>query len=158
MRENGPGPRYETRVEFDAPLDFVYRWCTDYTPEDAKAEGEDYERRIIRRTSREVVYEDLVDTKGGWRWARHVVTLAPPNRWHSESVGSHRAISLDYRLSKLPEGRTEMIMTARRRPTSIGAKNPSKSLWQRDVGRSWKLFAKALEREYRKVGSKRSRS
>ena len=158
MANRWPGPKYELRVEFNAPLDFVYRWCTDYTPDDAKAEGEDFERRILHRAPSQVTYEDLSDLKEGWAWSRHVVRLTPPDHWHSESVGSHRSYSLDYRLTSLPGNRTQLTMRARRRPTGIGMKNPSKSTWERDVKGSWKHFAVALERDYKKVRSKRSRS
>jgi hypothetical protein len=145
-----PGPTYQVRAEFRAPLDFVYRWCTDYTPQDAKYESETYERRILRRSLREIIYEDLEETKGGWLWARHVVRLMPPNRWHSDSIGSHRTISLDYRLSRLPGGRTQLILTARRRPTGVGGKNPSKSQWEQSVRLSWVRFGRALERDFRR--------
>lgn len=146
-----PGPKYEVRCEFRAPLEFVYRWCTDYTPEDAKYESENYQRRILRRSSREVVYEDLEETPQGWVWSRHVVRLQPPSHWHSDSVGSHRSISLDYRLSRLPGGRTQLVLTARRRPTVLGGKNPAKSQWERSVRRTWAGFARALERDFRKA-------
>jgi hypothetical protein len=160
MANRESGRRYELKAEFDAPLDFVYRWCTDYTPQDAKVEGEDYTRRIVRRSPREVVYEDLSDSKEGWFWARHVVRLMPPNHWHSESVGSHRLISLDYRLTKQPGGRTRLTMKAHRRQYGIGAKNPTKAFWQRNAGRGWKNFGRSLERDYRKSrkGAKRRKS
>jgi hypothetical protein len=153
-----PPPAYEVRCEFRAPLEFVYRWCTDYTPQDARYEAEQYERRILLRSRRKVVYEDLEDTPEGWVWSRHVVRLAPPNRWHSDSVGSHRSYSLDYRLYRLPAGRTRLVLTARRRPTSIGGKNPSKSAWERSVGEAWHRFSRALERDFRKAGPSGRRS
>ena len=33
-----PGPEYRILVSFRAPIDFVFAWCTDYTPEDAALE------------------------------------------------------------------------------------------------------------------------
>src|SRR6266480_7786524 len=48
--------------------------------------GERYERRIIERSARRVVFEDLADTKEGWLWNRDVVTLRPPNRWHMDGI------------------------------------------------------------------------
>lgn len=151
-----PGPEYIVHAEFDAPLDFVYRWCTDYTPDDARYEDESYQRRILRRSREEVVYEDLEETRGGWVWARHVVRLLPPDRWHSDSIGSHREIRLDYRLSRLPQGRTRLTLTARRRRAGIGGKNPSKSQWETSVSKSWVKLGRALERDYRRGGSRRS--
>ncbi|MGA7923759.1 MAG: hypothetical protein WCA77_07275 [Thermoplasmata archaeon] len=151
MAKRWPGPTYEMRAEFRAPLDFVYRWCTDFTPQDAQSEGDDYSRRILQQSARQVVYEDLYDTKDGWRWSRHVVRLMPPNHWHSDTVGSHRAYSLDYRLSKLAGHRTQLTLRARRRPYGIGGKNPPKSTWERETGKSWKNFAAALERDYERL-------
>jgi hypothetical protein len=145
-----PGPSYEARVTFSAPLRFVFDWCTDYTPQDAQLEGGKYRRRILSRTRREVVYEDLEDSKSGWFWSHHVVHLFPPTRWHSESVGSHRTYSLDYRLSPEPGGRTELVLTARRRPTELGGKNPKAVQWARSVEKDWSQFRRALERDYKK--------
>lgn len=157
MARGWPGPRYQVRAEFHAPVEFVYRWCTDYTPQDARYEGESYRRRILRRTPREVVYEDLEETEAGWVWARHVVALRPPFRWHSESVGSHREISLDYRLSRGPKGTTRLLLKARRRPTAIGGKNPPKARWERAVRETWARFGKRLERDFRRAKTKRKR-
>ncbi len=157
MPKRWPGPRYEVRATFRAPLGFVYRWCTDYTPKDAHLEQEEYERRILYRSYRKVIYEDLYDTKEGWHWSRHVVRLLPPNRWHSDSVGSHRVVSLDYRLSPLPGNRTQLTLTARRRPSGVGAKNPPKSQWERSIVQSWRHFGHALERDYQRAGSRRAR-
>jgi hypothetical protein len=101
-----PSPRYEVESVFHAPLPFVYRWCTNFTPKDARYSREGYARRILRRSLGEVIFEDLYDTKAGWIWIRRVVRLLPPAGWHADSVGSDRALSLDYRLSKLPGERT----------------------------------------------------
>ena len=152
-----PGPTYVVRATFRAPLDFVYRWCTDYTPQDARFEKDEYERKIIRRSSREVVYEDLSEAKEGWWWSRHVVRLQPPNRWHSDTVGSHRVMSLDYTLSKLPGNRTQLILRARRRPYGIGGRNPPRSQWEPPVAKSWRLFGQVLERDYKRTDSKARR-
>jgi len=152
MTRTWPRPTYTVTAEFRAPLEFVYRWCTDYTPEDASYESEAYRRRILERSSRRVVYEDLEETKEGWLWARHVVRLMPPARWHSDSVGSHREISLDYRLTRLPGGRTRLTLTAHRSPSGVGRKNPAKTAWERSVAQTWKRFGRFLERDFRRAG------
>lgn len=150
MSERWPSPSYELRVEFRAPLEFVYAWCTDFRSDDARAEGESYLRRVLRRSLQAVVFEDLYDTPEGWRWSRHVVRLDPPGHWHSDTVGSHRAYSLDYRLTRLPGDRTRLVLRARRRPYGIGGKNPPKADWERETAKSWKNLGRALERDYRK--------
>lgn len=143
---------YEIRAEFRAPLGFVFDWCTDYTPGDAPLEKEDYTRKVVSRRARQVVYEDLYDTPKGWMWSRHTVTLQPPDRWHSESLGSHREWSLDYQLRSLPDGRTELMLRGERRPTSLGPKNPPKARLEKELQTGWAHFGKALERDYRASG------
>ena len=86
--------KYQIRVEFRAPLDFAFAWCTDFSPEDSRLEGERYQRKVIERTLRRVVFEDLEETGTGWVWSRDVVDLRPPDRWHPSLQtrrGSHRA-------------------------------------------------------------------
>lgn len=156
MARRPPTSTYEVRATFDAPLDFVYKWCTDYSSKDGRYDGEGYARLILRRSARRVIYEDLEETQLGWRWSRHVVRLSPPNRWHSESVGSHRDIALEYRLSMIPGNRTQLTLRARRRPSGIGGRNPSKTKWERSIAANWRSFGRVLERDYRRANSRRA--
>ena len=153
-----PPPKYEVRSTIRAPLPFVYRWCTDYTPNDPRYSREKYERRILGRSDREVVFEDLYDTKQGWIWIRRRVRLQPPAGWHADSVGSDRALSVEYRLTELSPDRTLLTIRARRRPYGIGVKNPSRSVWEHSVAANWVKFGRALEREYQRGRPGRSRA
>ncbi len=128
------GPEYRIRVTFDAPIDYVFAWCTDYTPEDGNLEGETYTRKIIERTKRQVIFEDLEETKTGWDWGRDVVTLRPPTRWHMKGVGNHRDVEADY---------------WRRRPKVPDAAKLTKAQREASSLRAWKLFGAALERDYK---------
>jgi hypothetical protein len=143
------GTSYHVRSEFRAPRDFVFAWATDFAPDDARREKEDYARKIISRTARRVVYEDLVDSPKGWNWARHDVTLFPPVRWHSESVGSHRTASLDYVLTAVGPDRTRLDLRWRRWPTAIGS-TIAKAVMERSTAQAWKNFGRELERDYRR--------
>ena len=100
-RPSLPGPEYRIKVAFRVPMDYVFAWCTDYTPDDGRLEGEKYARRIIERSARRVVFEDLEDTKEGWLWNRDVVTLRPPNQWHMEGIASRADVTADYVLSNI---------------------------------------------------------
>lgn len=142
------GDEARIRVAFRVPLAFAFDWCTDYTPQDAALEGESYERKIIERTPRRVVFEDLEETDHGWIWARDVVTLRPPNRWHMGSVGSHRDATGDYVLTELPDGRTQLDLRWWRKPHGPGKKIP-RSRREEETTLAWKRFAKAMERDYR---------
>jgi len=141
---------YEIRTKFRAPAPFVYRWCTDYTPDDARLEKDEYARKILKRGKRAVVYEDLYEGPDGWMWSHQEVTLHPPDRWHAESTGSHRHWTLDYTLRPLPDGGTELTLRGVRRPTALGARNPPKARMTKELRQAWANFGRALERDYRK--------
>jgi hypothetical protein len=143
------------RAVLPVPLEFAFRWATDFTSRDARYEGAHYRRRILRRAARTVVYEDLESAPDGWHWARHVVDLHPPDRWHSESVGSHREISLDYRLARLGGNRTQLTLRARRRPSGVGAPNPPKAEWERAIAANWRRFGREMARDYRAARGRR---
>lgn len=148
-RRRAWSPEYRIRVTFGVPLDFAFAWCTDFTPMDARLEGESYERKIIEHAPRRVVFEDLEGSETGWIWSRDVVTLRPPNRWHMEGSGNRREVIADYVLSSLPDGRTQLELRWKRRPTVPEAKPLTKAGREASTTRAWKRFAAAMERDYR---------
>ena len=159
MQSDSPTRVYEFRTRFHAPLPFVYAWCTDYSPEDPQLERDAFQRRIISKTRRRAVYEDLYDQPDGWMWSHMEVDFRPPNRWHAEALGSHRTWSIDYELSDLGDGSTELHFVGSRRATSLG-RNPPKAEMERELLQMWKNLTRALEREYqgtRKDAGKRRR-
>ncbi len=149
------GGPYRVDVAFRVPLDFAFAWCTDYTPDDPKLEGESYQRKIIERSRRRVVFEDLEETKDGWVWGQDVVTLLPPDRWHMDGVGNRRDVTADYKLSRLSDGRTGLHLQWRRRPNVPAAKELTKAQREADALRAWKRFAVAMERDYRRSQGRR---
>lgn len=149
-RKKFPGPEYHVHVTFRAPLSFSYAWCTDFSPLDAKLEGEDYHRKVLRRSRRSVVYEDLEDAPGGWHWARYNVALGPPDRWHMESTGNHVQVVADYQLTALPRDRTRFDLRWRRRPGLLEFTRVPKGENERSTTVAWQRFARALERDHRK--------
>jgi hypothetical protein len=141
---------YEIRTTFRAPLPFVFRWCTDYSPRDPGLHRGAYRRKIVERSERRVVFEDLYDEPNGWAWSRGVSELHPPDRWHAEERGNWRAWSIDYRLRSLAPERTELTIRGRRTPTAIGPPNPAKRTFERELRGIWRGFGRALERDYRR--------
>jgi hypothetical protein len=144
-----PGPDYKVTVTFDAPLRFAYDWCTDFTSDDPRLEREPYERRILKRSPRRVLYEDLEREDDGWHWARYDVTLRPPNRWHLESVGNYRSLVADYRLTPRPGDGTEFHLAYRRRSGPLPSRPLSKAAREKSLARTWRRFKAELERDYR---------
>ncbi|MGQ0797735.1 MAG: hypothetical protein ACT4OI_07740 [Methanobacteriota archaeon] len=148
-RRSWTGPEYRIRVTFRVPLDFAFDWCTDFTPHDPSLEGESYERKIIERTARRVVFEDLEESESGWIWSRDVVTLRPPNGWHMDGIGNRRDVTADYVLSRLPDGRTQLELRWRRRPKVPETEKLTKAQREASSTRSWKRFGAAMVRDYR---------
>lgn len=140
---------YQIRTTFRAPLDFAYAWCTDYSEEDRKLEGDPGWRQILSKGRRKVVYEDLNETPHGWMWSRQTVTLRPPDRWTAFAEGNYRTWKLDYRLRALPDGRTEVTMRGERRATALGGKNPSKRALEDELRQMWANLGRNLERDFR---------
>src|SRR5437879_13516456 len=99
------GGPYQIDVSFRVPLDFAFAWCTDYTPDDAKLEGESYQRKIIERSRRRVVFEDLEETKDGWVWGQDVGTLLRQGGWHVDGGGHRRDVPAEERPKNVPERR-----------------------------------------------------
>lgn len=145
----GPVSEYRIRLTFRAPLKFAYAWCTDYSPEDRKLEGDPGQRQILRKRGRTVVYEDLNETPHGWMWSRQTVTLHPPDRWTATAEGNYRTWELVYTLRELPGDRTEFTMVGKRRATPLGVRNPSKRQLEKELTEMWRNLSRALEKEYR---------
>lgn len=153
-RRNRPrwvGPEYRIKVSFQAPLDFAFAWCTDFTPDDAKLEGDSYQRKIIERTPRRVILEDLEEADDGWTWTREVVTLRPPNRWHMDGVGNRRDAMADYVLTSMPNGRTQLELRWRRRPIVSAEAKLTKAQREANARRAWNRFGAAMERDYKRT-------
>lgn len=73
----------------NAPLDFVYPWCTDFRNDDPNMTGNKNTRRILEKTEERVVYTvDYRDRKSKGRVS--VVTLKPPNAWHLDTAGNEQ--------------------------------------------------------------------
>jgi hypothetical protein len=138
-----------------APLGFAYSWCTDFSPEDPKLAEEDrsihLQRRIVDRTPRRVVFENVYDEGKGWAWEQHTVTLTPPDRWHSDGFGLYHESHLDYRLFELDPVRTrfEMDWTSKPSPRSTG-RRPTKKGIEKFVTGLWRRRGRSLERDYRR--------
>jgi hypothetical protein len=140
---------YAIRAIFSAPLPFAYAWCTDYTPDDRRLEGDPGSRKILRKGTRRVVYEDLNETPTGWMWSRQTVRLQPPDRWQAVAIGNYRTWNLDYALRALPDGRTEFTMRGERRATPLGVRNPPKAVLEKELRQMWGHLGRNLEQDYR---------
>ena len=98
----------------NAPQRFVFGWCTDFSEDDPKLTGSNFERRILSRTKAKCVFVDLFPGQGGRQnVAVNVVALKPPNKWRLDLYGDPHNASLDFKLTKLARNRTRLDITFR---------------------------------------------
>lgn len=148
---------YEIRRTFRVPLAFAFRWCTDYTTHDGKLSEGGQLRRVLERTRRRVVFEDLSENPDGWFWSRYEVSLHPPDRWTATASGNYRTWELTYTLRPLAQDLTEFKLRGRRRPAGLGRKNPSQRAMKAELQEMWRNYARAMEADYRAEGRRSAR-
>jgi hypothetical protein len=130
----------------NAPLGFVYDWCTDYREDDYKITGAKARRLIVEKTKRRAVYiTQQKGTKVGT--AINIVTLRPPNRWHLDSIGDQRNETGEYHLRKVGPGAVRLDMVFRLNWKIPPA--PTKSEFIRHLDEAWEKYAAALEEDYK---------
>lgn len=132
----------------NAPLKFVYDWCTDYREDDNKIVGSDTETSIVQRTKRRVLY--ITSEKDGDKRINsvNIVTLKPPNGWHLDFAGPIADEDVDYRLTQLAPKRTRLVLKVRVN-YKIPAP-PTQEEGQTGTSQKWDKFVTALERDYAK--------
>ncbi len=139
---------FEVRATFAAPRDFVYSWLTDFSAEDPAITGDAYQRKLIAKSARRVVFEDLSETEEGWGWLRNTVALVPPSRWQMLAVGNSLDAKATYRLVRRGNNSTELIMRWRLRSGVLPHKVPAKTVLEAGMREVWAIYGQALEKDY----------
>ncbi len=132
---------------FEAPLDFVYAWCTDFQEDDLKMIGSKNRRHIIERNARRVVWvvEKAGKTHGETDPIR-VVWLRPPDAWHLEECGDGTEVG-DYKLTALGKTRTRLDMKFAVTYGSKGEVEDKESLVA-EAEDHWHKYGSHLEKDY----------
>lgn len=132
----------------NAPLRFVYRWCTDYRETDPNITGSKAKRKILLKTEHRVIYATIYISGGKPRTAVNVVTLYPPRAWHLNFVGDEDDETGDYVLKKAGPRRTRLDMTFTEHYKT--RKAPTKAQDTKHTREIWDKYAAALEKGYRR--------
>jgi len=130
----------------NAPLRFVYDWCTDFREDDRKMIGSRRKRIILQKTKRRVVYNYIYRRRGKIRSAVNIVTLQPPKAWHLDSPGQDCDEIADYRLTTISPKKTRLDMTFKERYKISRA--PTRAEDAKDLNEAWEKYVAALERDY----------
>ena len=63
----------------NAPLRYVYDWCTDYRETDPQITGSKSQRRVLQKTKKRSIYVQIYEgADGNEKVAVDIVTLKPP--------------------------------------------------------------------------------
>jgi hypothetical protein len=137
---------YRVSKIINAPLRFVYDWCTDFREDDYKITGSKSRRTFLDRSPQRVVYAIRYPSRGKIGHAVNIVTLHPPRSWHLDSYGQEDNEFGDYHLTKLGLRRTrlDMVFTEHWKTAEF----PSKQVYIKDISRIWDRYSAALERDY----------
>jgi hypothetical protein len=130
----------------NAPLPFVYSWCTDFREDDDKITGAKSRISILQRTKTRFIISVKYKNDGKTMSAAKIVSLMPPNAWHLDWIGDEHNETGDYRLTGLGNRGTRLNITFRvqnKAPTA-----PGRVEWSRHANAVWDEYVAALERDY----------
>jgi hypothetical protein len=150
LLDGWPGPEFHVTVPIRAPLDFAYRWCTHYTPEDPGIEGGAFHRKVLLQRPDRAEFEDLEETRTGWVWSRSLVTFYPPRGWALLERGNRVEAAATYLLTERPGGTLRFDLRWRRRTLVPPLVRLTKAQREKGSTVAWQRFARALERDYRR--------
>lgn len=144
---------YRISKTINAPLDFVYEWCTDFRDDDSLLTGSKTKRHVLEKTKERAVTIADYTMKGKRYWHVSVVALNPPRGWHLETAGDpfEREIG-DYKLTPLGRTKTRLDMAFKVFYTNVPYKIMSKKEWEDDSDKFWDKLIVALDRDYAKNG------
>ena len=137
---------YEVLKFINAPLRFVYDWCTDYREDDNQITGSKSQRKILQKTKRRAIYVSTYEREGKMKIGVNIVKLMPPKAWYLEYVGEEEDETGWYKLSRLDLHKTRLQMRFTEKykinnaPTKEEDRNHTDQLWDKYVAR--------LEMEY----------
>ena len=138
---------YRISKTFDAPLKFVFDWCTDFREDDPKMVGSKLRRTFLERTAERVVWLATYRSGGKKVEGLRVVWLRPPASWHLDTCGDKRELG-DYKLTSLGKARTRLDMTFQLTYEEEKDVQPRKK-WESEVLEEWRQYGSHLERDYR---------
>lgn len=126
----------------EAPLPFVYEWCTDFREDDAELTGSKNKEKILEKTKSRVIMASPSDVS--------VITLMPPDAWHLDTAGSPKEQEVgDYKLTKMGPNKTRLDMVFDVK-FGDGVEVPSKENAEDGSGKFWDKLIVALMKDYSK--------
>jgi hypothetical protein len=137
---------YQVSKVINAPLKFVYDWCTDFREDDNQITGSRTQRKILQMTKRRVIYISTYEREGRMMSGVNIVTLRPPTAWNLDYVGEGEDETGRYKLTRLGPRKTRlnMIFTEKYKVSDA----PTKEEDKRVTDQTWDKYVAALEKDY----------
>ena len=135
----------------NAPLKYVYEWCTDYRTDDGQLQRPDRVKPQFRvhRISphREVRIRIGPNGSPDPAIAVDVVRLDPPADWHTDQIDETDRMALDYHLVRLGPRKTRLVLYVTER--WVTREYPTANELRQRVSRTWDHLIARLEERYR---------
>jgi hypothetical protein len=137
---------YRVSKNIKAPIEFAYKWCTDYRESDPKITGLTSKRKILLKTKHRAIYTSDYKSAGKQKSAVNVVTFYPPKAWHLDFTGDEDDETGDYALKRVGprKCRLDMIFTEHYKVEHA----PTKAQDIEHTHEVWDKYVAALERDY----------
>ena len=132
----------------DAPLRYVYDWCTDFRSDDGRFSRSNPKSQVIRVSPRRLVRVRIArDGASDPAMAVELIRLSPPNAWHKDTIDERDLDTIDYKLTALGPTKTRISLVIVER--WLVPKFPKKADWVRSSSHYWDELVAAIEARYR---------
>jgi hypothetical protein len=137
----------------NAPLRYVYDWCTDYRDDDPQIIDSKRQKKMLEKTKKRAIYVEIYDgADGKQKVAVNIVILKPPNSWHLDFYGEEDYEEGEYKLKSLGRGKTRLDMIFKE--SWKIADPPSLDEQVEQASKIWDKYVTALENDYRLKNNK----
>ena len=140
---------YRVKKTFNAPLKFVYDWCTDYREDDNLMTGWKAQFKILQKNKRRVIYLRTSERDGKTMISVKMVTLRPPKAWYLDQVGEDEDVIGVYKVTRVGPEKTRLAMTFTEKYKISDTRTKEED--RNDTNQMWDKYVAALEEDYARV-------
>jgi hypothetical protein len=143
--------RIRLSKNIEAPLKYVYDWCTDYRSDDwtLSPRRPHPQFRVVKLSPRRLLRIRLTPTSGpDPEVAVDVVRLSPPDAWHTDQIDEEDREAVDYRLTALGPRRTRLDLLVTER--WLVPKHLSRGETRQRLNGAWNRYVPQIEARYRR--------
>lgn len=138
---------YKVSKIMNAPITYVYNWCTDFRADDPEIIGAQYTRHIVDKSKKRVVWvqhytRDDKEMEG----VRYVVLSPRKKSWHMEGANEESNRTGDYSLRSLGKEKTKLDISIKIQYKTIEPESIPKL--KENLSADWEKYKAALEKDY----------